>query len=134
MIILNCKKIVGGTGEGLVLTTKQPINFLAMVDAKTGKIVDPTHELYNEPLKSKILIFPYAVGSSVGAYTIYALRYNGNAPTAIICSKIDITTASGCAIANIPLVGLPEATAISKIPKGSRVIVQADICRVIADV
>ena len=48
MIISNCKKIVGGSGEGLTLVTAQPINFLAMVDPKTGMITDSKHELYEK--------------------------------------------------------------------------------------
>ena len=41
MIISNCRRIVGGTGEGKTLVTMQPINFLAMINAKTGTITDP---------------------------------------------------------------------------------------------
>jgi predicted aconitase with swiveling domain len=46
VIISNCRRIVGGTGEGKTLVTIQPINFLAMVDAKTGTVTDQSHELY----------------------------------------------------------------------------------------
>jgi len=35
---------------------------------------------------------------------LYSLQYNHCAPLAIICIKADLTTASGCAISNIPLV------------------------------
>jgi predicted aconitase with swiveling domain len=131
MIISNCKKIVGGAGQGQVLITKQPINFLAMVDAKTGVITDPKHELYNKLMKCKVLVFPYAVGSSVGAYAIYSLREYGTAPSAVICSKADITTASGCAIANIPVVDLPKDTALSAIPQASIAKVEADKGKII---
>ncbi|HUG97273.1 MAG TPA: DUF126 domain-containing protein [Nitrososphaera sp.] len=124
MIINNCKKIVGGSGEGPALVTVQPINFLAMVDPKTGRITDPKHELYEKSLKGAVLVFPYAVGSSVGAYAIYSLREYGSAPSAIVCSKADINTASGCAIANIPMVDLP---------KGAPAIKQGTIVRVEAD-
>ena len=130
-IICNCKKIVGGAGEGQVLITKQPINFLAMVDVKTGVITDPKHELYNKLMKGKVLAFPYAVGSSVGAYAIYSLREHGTAPSAIICSKADITTASGCAIAKIPVVDLPEDTSLSAIPRASIAKVEADKGKII---
>jgi phosphomecalonate degydratase small subunit len=124
MIIYNCKKIVGGSGEGRALVTTQPINFLAMVDPKTGMITDPKHELHEKSLRSAVLVFPYAVGSSVGAYAIYSLREYGSAPSAVVCSKADITTASGCAIANIPVVDLP---------KGAPVIKQGALARVDAD-
>ena len=58
-------------------------------------------------VKEHVLVFPYAVGSSVGAYSIFALSSNHVSPLGMICtSKTDITTASGCAIANIPLLEL----------------------------
>lgn len=128
MIISNCKKIVGGSGEGPAIVTSQPINFLAMVDPKTGKITDPKHELHDKSIKGSVLVFPYAVGSSVGAYAIYSLREYGTGPSAVVCSKADITTASGCAIANIPVVDLPkDAPAIKN---GAVVRVEADAGRI----
>jgi len=124
MIISNCKKIVGGSGEGPAIVTTQPINFLAMVDQKTGMITDPRHELHEKLLKGAVLVFPYAIGSSVGAYAIYSLREYGSAPSAVVCTRADITTASGCAIANIPVVDLP---------RGAPAIEQGAIARVEAD-
>ena len=124
MIINNCKKIVGGSGEGPAIVTAQPINFLAMVDPKTGMITDPKHDLHNKSIKDAVLIFPFAVGSSVGAYAIYSLREYGTAPTAVVCAKADITTSSGCAIADIPVVNLPV---------GAPIIKQGAIARVDAD-
>ena len=55
-------------------------------------------------MRMVILVFPFGVGSSVGAYTIYSLKSNNCAPLAMICSKADMTTTSGCALANIPLI------------------------------
>jgi predicted aconitase with swiveling domain len=104
---LRGKTIVGGEAKGMILLTTQPINFLSSVDNMTGKITDKNHELFGKFLKDSILIFPYSVGSSVGAYSIFALKSNNVSPSGIICSlKTDITTASGCAIANIPLLEL----------------------------
>lgn len=129
MIISNCKKIVGGSGEGPAIVTAQPINFLAMVDPKTGRITDPKHELHNKSLKGAVLVFPYAVGSSVGAYAIYSLREYGTAPSAVVCAKADITTASGCAIADIPVVDLPMGAPAIK--QGAIARVEADEGRII---
>ena len=75
-----------------------------MVNTNTGEItnIDDGTKLYH--LKNKILVFPNSIGSSVGAYTIFSLRSNNVNPIGIICTnKVDITTASGCAISNIPL-------------------------------
>ena len=121
MKISNCRKIVGGEGRGPALVTTQPINFLSMVDTSTGKITDPKHELYGKSLQGAVLAYPYAIGSSVGAYSIYALAENGVAPAAIICSKADITTASGCAIGKIPVIDLPLGTELTMVPQGASV-------------
>jgi len=118
---LKCKVIVGGSASGRMLVTKQPINFLSSVDHLTGMITDSNHELYGQCLKNSLLVFPYAVGSSVGAYSIFALKSNGVSPSGIICtSKTDITTASGCAIANIPLLEIPKDQDIDKIKNYSK--------------
>ena len=101
---MTLKVIVKGRAQGEVMIAKKPINFLGAVDKKTGKIRDEKHDLFGKSLVDKILVFPFGVGSSVGAYTIYSLKSNNCAPSAMICSKVDITTASGCALANIPLV------------------------------
>lgn len=98
------KVIVKGKAKGKILKSQIPINFLGAVDKKTGIIRDDKHDLFQKSIKNTILVFPYGVGSSVGAYTIYSLKSNNSAPYAMICKKADLTVASGCALANIPLV------------------------------
>jgi predicted aconitase with swiveling domain len=100
-----------------------------MLDPKTGIIKDPAHELYGKSLKSKVLIFPNAVGSSVGAYVLYSLKMHGSAPSAIICTNgIDIITASACAISEIPAVVTAgrQAESVSRIKSGIQLLVDAD--------
>jgi predicted aconitase with swiveling domain len=131
-IQINCRRIVGGSGSGKALVTKQPINFLAMIDTKKYIIKDRNHELYGKSIKDAILVFPHAIGSSVGAYAIYSLKVNGVAPRAVICSnKADIITASGCAISNIPLVDTSEKVSSSDIITGLEIIVDADNKKII---
>ncbi len=101
---MNVKIIVRGKAQGSLLVAKNPINFLGGIDKKTGLVHDKKHDLFGKSIGNKILAFPFGVGSSVGAYTIYSLKYNNCAPLAMICLKADLTTASGCAISNIPLV------------------------------
>ena len=101
---IKCKKIVGGRAKGNLLLSKKPINFLGMVNTQSGEITNTSNGFERQNLKGKILVFPNSIGSSVGAYTIYTLKKNNVAPSGIICTnKVDITTASGCAISNIPL-------------------------------
>ena len=101
------KTIVRGKGSGKVVKSNQPINFLGSVDKKTGAITDQKHVLFGKNIAGSILVFPNGIGSSVGAYTIYSLKSNSVAPAAMACQKVDLTVASGCALANIPLFVLP---------------------------
>lgn len=95
--------MVSGRATGVVLRSFQPINFLGMVNKKTGIIGDATHDLYGRQLDGSILVFPYGVGSSVGAYTIHSLHAGGVAPAAMICERADLTVATGCAVSGIPM-------------------------------
>ncbi len=101
---MNLKTIVKGKAKGTIMNSNNPINFLGVVDKKTGLIRDESHDLFQKSVKNKILVFPHGIGSSVGAYTIYSLKSNNSAPLAMVCQKADLITASGCALANIPLV------------------------------
>jgi len=98
------KIIVQGTAQGTVLKTTSPINFLGAVDKKTGTIRDEKYDIFEKSIKDTILVFPHGIGSSVGAYTIYSLKSNNSSPVAMICTKADLTVASGCALANIPMI------------------------------
>ena len=101
---MTLKIIVKGKVKGKIMKSKIPINFLGAVDKKTGIIRDEKHDKYQKSVKDTILVFPHGIGSSVGAYTIYSLKSNDSAPSAMICTKADLSVASGCALANIPLV------------------------------
>jgi predicted aconitase with swiveling domain len=124
---VRCRTIVGGCGIGNALLTIEPINFLSMIDTEKGIIDDQHHELFGSIVKGTVLVFPGAIGSSVGAYAIYSMKVNGVAPAAIICSnKADITTASGCAISNIPLVDMLDTMSLLAIRSGMELKVDAD--------
>ena len=101
---MTVKIIVKGRAKGKVMKSITPINFLGTIDKKTGEVHDEKHNLYKRTVKDSILVFPYSIGSSVGAYTIFSLKSHNTAPSAMICQKADLTVASGCALANIPLV------------------------------
>jgi uncharacterized protein len=101
---MSLKIIVKGKVRGKIMKTINPINFLGAVDKKTGIIRDNKHDKFQQSIKNVILVFPHGIGSSVGAYTIYSLKKNNSSPLAMICIKADMSVASGCALANIPMV------------------------------
>ncbi len=87
----------GGIGEVVYLDRK--ISFLGDVDPVKGKLID------GREVKGKVLIVKGVGGSTVGAYVIYALKYYGNAPVAIVVMEsADPIVVSGCVMANITLI------------------------------
>ncbi len=119
------KVLVSGKVQGIVLKSKDSINFLGTVDKKTGIISDKNHDLFEKSIKNCILVFPSGVGSSVGAYTIYSIKSNNSAPLAMICKKADLTVATGCALANIPLIIISDEE-FSSIQSGMNISLDTD--------
>ena len=119
------KVLVSGKVQGVVLKSKNPINFLGTVDKKTGIISDKNHDLFEKSIKDTILVFPSGVGSSVGAYTIYSIKSNSSAPLAMICQKADLTVATGCALANIPLITITDEV-FASIKNGMKILLDTD--------
>jgi len=119
------KILVSGKVQGIVLKSEKPINFLGTVDKKTGIVSDKNHDLFEKSIKDTILVFPSGVGSSVGAYTIYSIKSNNTAPLAMICQKADLTVATGCALANIPLITITDEEFLS-IKNGMKISLDTD--------
>ena len=119
------KILVKGKVQGTILKSQKPINCLGTVDKKTGMISDEHHDLFKKTIKDSILVFPYGVGSSVGAYTIYSLKSNNSAPLAMICEKVDLTVATGCALANIPLITVSE-NEFSELVTGKKILLDTN--------
>ncbi len=119
------KILVSGKVQGVVLKSEKPINFLGTVDKKTGIISDKNHDLFEKSIKDTILVFPSGVGSSVGAYTIYSIKSNNTAPLAMLCQKADLTVATGCALANIPLIIISDEE-FSSIESGMNISLDTD--------
>ncbi|UXD21909.1 hypothetical protein IPA_09450 [Ignicoccus pacificus DSM 13166] len=88
--------ITSETGRGEVVKIEGRISFLGEVNPKEGKLYD------GRSIKGKVLIAEGAKGSTVGAYVIYALKYYGNQPLAIIFEEeTDPIVVSGCVMAGI---------------------------------
>ena len=122
---IECHKVASGCARGPALVTKEAISFLGNVDAKTGLVVDPAHELFGQCIAGKVLIFPGGKGSTVGSYVIYQLKKRNLAPAAMINLHSEPIVAVGAIISAIPLVDrVPEQ--ILQIKSGTLVEVDAD--------
>ena len=114
------RKIYKGIGEGEAIVTNDGISFYGGVDPDTGKVVEVGHELYDQSITGKVLVFPTGKGSTVGSYTMYRMKKNNTAPAAIVNKQIDTIIAVGCIISEIPCV---DKIDISNIKTGQNVIV-----------
>ncbi len=103
-IILEGRSIIGGNFCGELIISRKPLSFLGGIDIATGKIVDPSNNLYGMKLTGKIFYLPTSIGSTVGAFVIYKLYKDDLGPKAILCEKADTMLVTGCAISNIPLI------------------------------
>jgi predicted aconitase with swiveling domain len=115
---LKGRTIFKGESEGEALVTSQPISFYGGVDPNTGEVIEKGHELQGKSVKAKILVFPNGKGSTVGSYTLYRMKKNGNAPNGIINRECETIIAVGAIISEIPCV---DKIDISKIKTGDLV-------------
>ncbi|MBN1159743.1 MAG: DUF126 domain-containing protein [Candidatus Diapherotrites archaeon] len=112
---LKGRAIMEGIVEGEALVSEMPIGFYGKVDTETGIIHDEGHDLDEECLTEKILIFPKGKGSTVGSFVIYGLEKKKTGPKAIINAETEPIVATGVIIADLPCV---DRIDISKIKTG----------------
>ena len=105
--------IMKGKTKATALVTTQPISFYGGVDPTNAIILEKGHELQGECVKGKILVFPTGKGSTVGSYTLYRMKKNGNAPAGIINKECETVIAVGAIISDIPCVDLIDSSKIS---------------------
>lgn len=123
---IHCKCVSKGKSKGEVLISKEPLSFLGGVDPETGIVIDSKHELYNQSISKKILVFPYGKGSTVGSYVLFNLALKKKAPAAIINKEAEPIVAAGAILAKIPMVHKIDKD-IEKIVKNGDIIeVDAD--------
>jgi len=104
---IKVRVISGNSAEGELLVYPKPISFLGEVDPKRGIILVSGQD--EVKIKDKILIFPGTRGSTVGSYVIYALKYYGNAPAAMVVHRAEPILIAGAVLAGITLAeGLSE--------------------------
>lgn len=110
-------------GEGRALVSSQGMSFFGGVDPKTGMVKEKGHDLCGQDVTGKVLVFPKGKGSTVGSYILYQLKKNGHAPAGIVNVETEAIIATGCILAEIPLVDKLEANPIGVIKTGDHVIV-----------
>ena len=117
------RRIYKGKTEGEALVTSHGISFYGGVDPDTGEVVEKGHELENQSITDKILVFPSGKGSTVGSYVIYQMSKTGMGPKALILKDCEAIVAVGVIISEIPCI---DQIDVSKIESGMQVEVDGD--------
>ncbi len=91
--------VEGGMIEGEALVSSMPFGFFGGVNPGTGVVIDRWHDLFEQNMKGKILIYPEGRGSTVGAAIILELARMGCAPKAILFNASEIITVTGGVLA-----------------------------------
>ena len=122
--------MVPGIGKGKVLKTSQSISFWGGVDPATGLVNDPRHELFNQSVAGRVLVFPFGKGSSTGSLIILELARINKAPAAIVNVRTEPILATGPIVCKhfygkeIPVICLDEKS-FQKLQTGQNVTVNA---------
>jgi len=115
--------VKNGTVKAEALVAKEAMGWLGCVDPETGEVIEKGHALEGQNIAGKIVVFTTGKGSTVGSYTLYALKKNGKAPAALVCEESEPIVAVGAIISEIPMV---DKIDISKIKTGDTVSVDGD--------
>lgn len=99
------------------------MSFLGGVDPTTGKILDSECESKGMSVTGRVFCFPYGKGSTVGSYSMYQLKLNGVAPSAVVNTSAEPIIATGAIISDIPMV---DGIDVALINTGDNVTVDAD--------
>ena len=120
-MILKGRSIFPGNVEGEVVKCDRPLIILGDIDPRRG-YVEGCGEI-----AGKVLVFPRGAGSTVGSYTIYALRYYKKAPLAMVVREAEPIVVAGAIIAEIPTV---DGIDINKIRDGDVVKIRGDVVEI----
>ena len=101
-----------GQVKGEAIVANEAMGWLGCVDAETGVVIEKGHSLEGKDISGKVLVFTTGKGSTVGSYTIYALKKAGKAPVALICEESEPIVAVGAIISDIPMVDKIDITKI----------------------
>ena len=73
-----------GQAFGTALVSREPLSFWGGYDHRTGEIIDRRHPLAGQNAAGRVLVLPYARGSSTTTAVLLEALRAGTAPAAIL--------------------------------------------------
>lgn len=90
--------LVPGVGEGEVLLLSEPLSFWGGLEVATGRIIDVHHPQYGELVAGKVVVMPFARGSSSTASSLAEAIHRGTGPAAIVLREADEIVVLGATV------------------------------------
>jgi predicted aconitase with swiveling domain len=78
-----------GKAEGTVIKSLKPISLADDVNLDTSEILDKENEIFGEPIKDRVFVLPYFVGSKENLDVISRLKENNVQPLALVAESVD---------------------------------------------
>lgn len=78
------RPLVAGRAEGAALVSSEPLSFWGGFDHRTGEVIDRRHPLAGQNAAGRVLVLPYARGSSTTTAVLLEALRAGTAPAAIV--------------------------------------------------
>lgn len=125
-LVLKGHRVAKGKAEGEALVSKDRISFWGTVNLNTGIVHERGHDLIEESIKDKILIYPTGKGSGGGSARLYSLIKAGLGPKAILNVNAEIVTTIGAIMGEIPVMDRLDQDPTEVIRTGDYVVVDAD--------
>ena len=94
----SCVVLVAGCAEGEVLVLDEPLSFWGGLDTATGEIIDRNHPQYGSLVTGRIVVMPYARGSSSTANSLAESIHRGTGPAAIVLAEPDAIVVLGAVV------------------------------------
>jgi predicted aconitase with swiveling domain len=127
--VFKAKKISPGKACGPALITRERLGLRGFANLEQGKFKGGSlgiGDLEGASFAGTVFIFPSSKGSTLWSITLDLHCRVGNAPVAMINSKLDPFVALGCVLQEIPLVLVEDPSIFDQVKNGSTVTVDAD--------
>ncbi len=113
--VIRGRPVVAGHASGDALVSLEPLSFWGGYDYRTGEIIDRRHPLSGQIAAGRVLVVPFARGSSTTTAVLLEAVKAGTAPAAILTTGVDAFFALASIVADemyarpIPVVAIDAA-------------------------
>lgn len=125
-IVIHGRKAFAGHVSGEALVSTDGLGTFGSINEKTGVVTERGHAIFGQSITDKVLVFPFAKGSSAWGRSFQVMSYNGVTPKAMLVTLIDTRSALGAVAARIPTVTEFDVDPLTVIETGDWVEVNAD--------